>query len=1460
MIFEICSLLQDILEDAASQKAKNTGLDSLEEERAAREAVLEQQAFEREQADLLLKEQAKAQADIILQDQLQVERYRKRRYLAEQLQDEPEDSPAMREEFDRSITTFDEPISTKDAKGKTSIRFRTVWGRFLITSVRDKRISIVSPIIQDDVHDVQVPQLLLKVIILIEQGKETRHFRQQMQIVEELLESSRVHRHPNIVDLLSYKIIRRHTTSSSGDQTTAHWELSILSEYANKGSLVELLEMSGGLDSEKVRSWTHQILDALEFFDQNGYVHPAIHAGNVLLFRSQTGAINVKLSDGYGTALKDLVMRGRKESVVAVQTPFWTAPELVQKGALRTNKTCIWDLGIVVLQMAFGPDVTKQYTSPNNCIDGTDMSRPFEEMLSKMFHPQPDKRPRAFDLSSFPFIQSYRGPMLHSGSPLELSIPHRRTRQDSSYALPSMSMSRFDSEFVIGERIGKGGFGQVWKARHRMDGQFYAVKKIACASAAELALLISETKLLSRLNHPFVVRYYNAWDEKEPGPELTNSATMSPDAGASSDTDPFEVSSLGHDFMSSSRYPGVQFGESDEDGDALNHQEDISEDVSSDEDKGVRDDTGSQAQQLERRTSRFSQIRPEKSTLYIQMEFCENLTLRDLIKHKSIQVDTDKGWRLFKQILDGLAHIHANGIVHRDLKPDNIFISKNNNIRIGDFGLATTGLISGISAGSDVLTAGPNTRSIGTLYYVAPELSSTGSGRYSGKADMYSLGIILFEMCHFSGTTGMGRDRDLRALRQERHTLPATFENPELATQGPLILRLINHNQYERPSAAELLEDGQISEPLEQEKIERYLHTMNDTNPVGHFKLMSSLFSQPLRQAQDLAWNDTAHDTSNLAESLVAMFVKETIISIFRRHGAVEKSRQTILPRSDHYSGTGAATFLDKSGIVLQLPYDLTMPFARHLANTKAEYEKLFSIGEVFRSSTPGSEPTQVAEVDFDIVSYSTVDLALKEAETIKALDEIIQAFPALRSKLITIHVNHSDLLDIILDYCQIKPEQFAAVKNALSKLNAIHRSWHRVRAELKSNSVNISATSLDFLERFDFYGNFDMITRKLESQFKGHTHMDRAAQVIARIGLVMEFLGRFDVKTKIFLSPLSNNSERLYRGSLLIQCINEGQKKTIAAGGRYDSLINEYQSKATSSQARAVGFRLSLNDIVQAVKGEDKKPGTARFSKQPSTDSTMTRYRRCDVLVTSPDTNILRTTCVELVSNLWANDISAEVTGDLVSMEELEMAYQHDFFAWVVTVRYDSSAIGERTFKVRNWLKKEDTDCPLTELINWLKGEIRERNQHEGNTQHSMPKLRREASTAEASASTGETRDVDIRVLTPQHKGKKTNRRQIVDAAVSKTRELVEGFVINAPIVAIETSDEILESMRDTRLVELESWKTLTQSAPVQERKYLQQVHEVLQKIATKEGKRGVFLFNHRTRACIYYDLGKAV
>ena len=86
------------------------------------------------------------------------------------------------------------------------------------------------------------------------------------------------------------------------------------------------------------------------------------------------------------------------------------------------------------------------------------------------------------------------------------------------------------------------------------------------------------------------------------------------------------------------------------------------------------------------------------------------------------------------QICKGLKEIHDNKIIHRDLTPDNIFIDKNNKIKIGDFGI------------SKITTTSKNyaKTQIGKFHYLAPEIDK--GLKYNNKVDIYSLGCIIYEL------------------------------------------------------------------------------------------------------------------------------------------------------------------------------------------------------------------------------------------------------------------------------------------------------------------------------------------------------------------------------------------------------------------------------------------------------------------------------------------------------------------------------------------------------------------------------------------------------------------------------------------------------------------------------------------------------------------------------------------
>lgn len=549
-------------------------------------------------------------------------------------------------------------------------------------------------------------------------------------------------------------------------------------------------------------------------------------------------------------------------------------------------------------------------------------------------------------------------------------------------------------------------------------------------------------------------------DDESTTEAITEESVSALSPGAELDVE-FGMSTGGLDFMSSQH---IEFGY-DEDSESVS--EDSDEDDDSTGEIKVNGSGASKSPLTHRRRSNSRYQRPFKTILYISMEYCEKRTLRDLIK-RGLHKETDEIWRLFRQVLEGLAHIHSLNVVHRDLKPENVFIDAASNVRIGDFGLATSGQHA-MDDRSNAQVGGDMTRSVGTAFYVAPEVKSSVTGTYTSKVDMYSLGLIFFEMCYRPLIPGMDRAIVSEQLRKKEPILPSDFGASEKSVQASIILSLISHSSKDRPASAELLHSGRLPMQMESETIRQALASLTDSRSPYYQKVLTSLFSVPTLQAKDFAW-DMGAINHTAPDLLLQSIVKQKLTSIFRQHGAVEAPRSVLIPKSTHY-GPNAVQLLDQNGTSLQLPYDLTMSHARFIAKQEPAVQKSFSFGPVFRDRQSGGQPQMFGEVDFDIVSLDTLDLALKEAEVIKVLDQIVAGFPSLAETTMCFHLNHSDLLGLIFDFCRIEPGIRTAVAETLSKLNIHSFSWQKIRNELRSPLLGISATSVDDLQRFDFRG-----------------------------------------------------------------------------------------------------------------------------------------------------------------------------------------------------------------------------------------------------------------------------------------------------------------------------------------------------------------------------------------------------
>jgi len=126
-----------------------------------------------------------------------------------------------------------------------------------------------------------------------------------------------------------------------------------------------------------------------------------------------------------------------------------------------------------------------------------------------------------------------------------------------------------------------------------------------------------------------------------------------------------------------------------------------------------------------------------KPVLYLVFEYLEHDLKHYMISKKGRGVGLDKKQALHfaYQILLGIEHCHSHGVMHRDLKPQNLLVSKDNIIKLADFGLGR----------SFSIPIGKYTHEVVTLWYRAPEIL-LGSKCYSTPIDIWSIGCILAEM------------------------------------------------------------------------------------------------------------------------------------------------------------------------------------------------------------------------------------------------------------------------------------------------------------------------------------------------------------------------------------------------------------------------------------------------------------------------------------------------------------------------------------------------------------------------------------------------------------------------------------------------------------------------------------------------------------------------------------------
>ncbi|VDM75285.1 unnamed protein product [Strongylus vulgaris] len=576
--------------------------------------------------------------------------------------------------------------------------------------------------------------------------------------------------------------------------------------------------------------------------------------------------------------------------------------------------------------------------------------------------------------------------------------------------------TRLAKDFMLQRCLGRGAFGEVYQARNKLDWSDYAVKCIPLDLTDEVysRKITREAKLFSKLNHPNIVRYFNAWIENV---ATLRQESSSYSTSSESENSPPRLIAKKLDFDEDEKYRcfwanthlrtisnlsvldsllpsrlqnievaagGLQVDANEWTASCKGKERPSSseEESSEDESEQVRpnarstdaessidilfenEDSSSasktptsQSEDLEPSSFHSPESGPAKAMelshlisptspvgleriLFIQMEYCGGGTLRKYIDDCHTVGKPNVIWKLFAEILSALGYIHRQGMIHRDVKPTNILLDVEGHIKIGDFGLATKGLLLKRSqtpacASTSESVEQALTKDIGTELYMAPELFDVNNSEpYTSKIDVYSTGVVFFEMCYHPIATGMERHAIINEVKNYL-TFPPDFGDGFSMAQArhirSLICNMLESEAELRPSVEEIMRDSLV--PLvdyEDKQFKNIFNVSMKNRNRTYYWVLDTLTKEEQLPAraycydQDICKEKFAGGRDGYFDRL-----RDDLSSVLRMHAFVPLYTHLLVPKSKNALESWAsmrakpAVMMDTHGNTVMLPVSI---------------------------------------------------------------------------------------------------------------------------------------------------------------------------------------------------------------------------------------------------------------------------------------------------------------------------------------------------------------------------------------------------------------------------------------------------------------------------------------------------------------------------------------------------------
>lgn len=405
----------------------------------------------------------------------------------------------------------------------------------------------------------------------------------------------------------------------------------------------------------------------------------------------------------------------------------------------------------------------------------------------------------------------------------------------------------------------------------------------------------------------------------------------------------------------------------------------------------------------------------------------------------------------------------------------------------------------------------------------------------------------------------------------------------------------------------------------------------------------------------------------NPTQMAVREKVFKHITEIFQLHGAVTIDtpvfeRKEILTSKYGEDSKLIYDLQDQLGELLSLRYDLTVPFARHLAMNRISNIKRYQIGKVYRRDQPCQARGRFREFyqcDYDIAG--TYDSMLPDSECLKIMAEILAKMDVGEFQ---IKLNHRQLLDGMFEVCGVPADKIRCVSSSIDKLDKM--SWADVKSELMSDKGLTEEVADRIGEYAKLNGGQELIAtlKQDENLMKNKS----ASAALDDLELLFKYCSLFDLNDKILFDLSLARGLDYYTGLIyeavlkgpIVEMIAEQQRLaleaqaalaskskkrdkdaddeegdvptsggvgTVAAGGRYDTLVNMFDKKA---KVPCVGLSIGVERLFAVMEAKLKM------------ESVKIRSTHTQVYIVTPQKGLVEER-LKLCHLLWSAGIKTE-------------------------------------------------------------------------------------------------------------------------------------------------------------------------------------------------------------------------